>query len=196
MRPLLVIFLIIIGTRHNTPLMASNLRNRITHLEQSPAIIKAAEQQRELREWEEFINYHMEDLKHFLTISEYEGSKERREVLADDFIEYQITVMWRLMERHPVGPGGYWERELAEPIEFEVCRELNLRWYGFERTPEEEAEALRLCRQMNDDLEAGVPREQSEAAAIVEQSWAGFPRLNYIYKNLPEIKPEGWEWQL
>ena len=112
--------------------------------------------------------------------------------MADDFIEYQVSVMWRLMERHPIEPGGCWPRELAEPIELEVCRELNLRWFGFERTQEEEAEALRLCRQMNDDLEAGLPREQSEAAAIVEQSYAQHPRLNYTYKNLPLIKPEGW----
>ena len=176
--------------------MTRELLNRVKRIEQSPAVIKAAERQRELREWEDFIDYHMEDLKHFLTISEYEGSREAREVLADDYIEFQITVMWRLMERHPVEPGGCWGWEVAEPIELEVCRELNLRWYGFERTPEQEAEARQLCRQMNDDLEAGLPREQSEAARIVEESWANYPRLNYIYKNLPEIKPEGWEWQL
>jgi hypothetical protein len=49
---------------------------------------------------------------------------------------------------------------------------------------------------MNDDLEAGLPREQSEAAALYEQSYKRHPRLNYTYENLPEIKPEGWEWQL
>jgi hypothetical protein len=49
---------------------------------------------------------------------------------------------------------------------------------------------------MNDDLEAGLPHEQSEVAAIVEQSWAGYPRRNYTYINLSLIKPEGWEWQL
>jgi hypothetical protein len=83
--------------------------------------------------------------------------------------------MWQLMERHPFEPGGCWERELAEPIELEVSRELNLRWFGFERTPEEEAEARRLCKQVNDDLEAGLPREQSEAAALYEQSYRRTP---------------------
>jgi hypothetical protein len=49
---------------------------------------------------------------------------------------------------------------------------------------------------MNDDLEARLPREQSEAAALYEQSYMRHHRLNYTYENLPEIKPEGWVWQL
>ena len=37
--------------------MTSELARRVKKIEQSPAVIKAAEQQRELREWEDFINY-------------------------------------------------------------------------------------------------------------------------------------------
>ena len=71
-----------------------------------------------------------------------------------------------------------------------------LRWYGINRTAEEEAEARRIGEQLLSDFEAGLPREQSEAAALYEQSYKRYPRLNYLYKNLPRIKPGGWEWQL
>ena len=55
---------------------------------------------------------------------------------------------------------------------------------------------LRLWKQLGEDFDAGLPREQSEAAALYEQSYKQYHRLNYIYENLPQIKPEGWEWQL
>lgn len=176
--------------------MASNLKTRIARIEQSPEVIKAAERQRELREWEDFVNYHRAGLERHIAICEYEGCLDSRAVIANDYIEYEITVMWRLMELYPIEVGQFWEWEVVEPVRYEVYRELMLRWYGFKRTDEEEAEATRLTRRLIDDFEAGLPREQSEAAAIVEQSYAQHPRLNYIYKNLPLIKPEGWEWQL
>jgi len=37
---------------------------------------------------------------------------------------------------------------------------------------------------MNDDLEAGLPREQSEAAAIVEQSYAQHPPAQLHIRKL------------
>ncbi|HEX5731569.1 MAG TPA: hypothetical protein VF131_01950 [Blastocatellia bacterium] len=176
--------------------MTKELLKRVKKIEQSPAVIKAAERQRELREWEDFVSYHMDDLKHYIVIREYEGCSDSREVVADDYIEYAITVVWRLSKLHPINIGEFWPDEIAEPIRFEVYRELMLRWYGINRTPEEEADAMRIGEQLLDDLESGLPREQSEAAALYEQSYARHPRLNYIYKNLPEIKPEGWEWRL
>lgn len=176
--------------------MTRELLNRVKKIEQSPAVIKAAKRQRELREWEAFVSYYMPDLKHYIATSEYEGCPESRETVADDFIEYAITAMWRLAERHPINIGEFWPDEIAEPIRYEVYKELMLRWYGINRTPEEEAEARRIGKQLLSDFEAGVPRERSETAALYEQSYKQHPRLNYIYENLPQIKPEGWEWQL
>ena len=176
--------------------MTRELSNRVKKIEQSPEVIKAAEQQRELHQREDFVSYHMADLKHYIVIREYEGCPDSREVIADDFIEYAITVVWRLSKLHPINMGEFWPGEIAEPVRFEVYRELMLRWYGINPSPEEEAEAMRIGEQLLDDLESGLPREQSEAAALYEQSYKQYPRLNYIYENLPQIKPEGWEWQL
>ena len=81
---------------------------------------------------------------------------ESREVMADDFIEFAITVVWRLSKRHPINMGEFWPDEIAEPIRLEVYRELMLRWYGINRTPEEEAEARRIGKQLIDDLQCGL----------------------------------------
>jgi hypothetical protein len=174
--------------------MASNLKTRIAKIEQNPAVIKAAKYQREVEEWEAFVNYYMADLKRYIATCEYEGCTESRETMAEDFLEYELTVIWRLSERHPINVGEFWPYEIAEPVRVEVYRETMLRWYGFKRTDEQEAEAMRLSEQLLSDFDASLPREQSEAAALYEQSYARHPRLNYRYENLPEIKPEGWEW--
>ena len=55
--------------------MATNLKTRIAKIEQNPAVIKAAERQRELREWEEFVSYHMEDLKYFIAIDPHQRAR-------------------------------------------------------------------------------------------------------------------------
>lgn len=176
--------------------MASNLKTRISKIEQDPAVIKAAKHQRKVEEWEAFVNYYMVDLKRYIATCEYEGCPESRETMAEDFLEYELTVVWRLMDRHPINMGEFWPDEIAEPVRLEVYRETMLRWYGFKRTDEQEAEAMRLSRQLLDDFDAGLPREQSEAAALYEQSHKQYPRLNYRRENLQEIKPAGWEWQL
>lgn len=100
------------------------------------------------------------------------------------------------MKLHPIEDGQYWEWEVSEPVRNEVYKELMLRWYGINRTPEEEAEAMRISKQLNDDFASGVPCEQSEAATLFRQWHEQNPRRIYRYNVLHVFKPEGWEWQL
>ena len=124
------------------------------------------------------------------------GSNLSPGVIADDFLEFEITVTWKMLAVCRIEPGQYFPVEIEGPARKEVHRELMLRWYGIRRTPEEEAEADRMCKQAISDYDTGVPREQSEGAAYFKRWYEQHPRRNYTYKNLPEFKPEGWEWQL
>jgi hypothetical protein len=176
--------------------MPSALLSRVKRLEQSPQAVKAAEYRRKLMQWEDMVSYYMPDLKRQIAVWEYEQSPDSREVMADDFMEIEIEVVNRLSRRHPINLGEYWEWEVVKPIRHEVYKELMLRWYGIRRTDEEEEEALRLGKQLNEDFDNGVPREQSEAVTLFRQWYEQNPRRGYRYNVLHVFKPEGWEWQL
>jgi hypothetical protein len=165
-------------------------------MERIPTVAKAIEDRRLLECWEWMLDRQMPYLKRSLAIQRYTGNPDPPEVMADDYMEFEIMVLWKMAELHPIGPGYCWPGELTRPVRIEVNNELILRWYGARRTPDEEKEIDQISEQLNKDFDAGVPSEQSEAAAYFRRWYEQHPRLNYQYVELRWLKPEGWQWPL
>jgi hypothetical protein len=106
----------------------------------------------------------------------YIGSNASREQTEQDLTE---IMMLGIAEHHT--RYGRWFRGLEEVEHAMACAlaSLMLEWYGREMTLEEARRELELSAQLEKDMWAGLPVEDSEAAQYFINTFAQFPRFKF-----------------